>query len=75
MTAAMFQGEGGFQTPVGQQMKGVMPGPVQALSQGSVGGPMGPVMSDLQNMMANEQKQHQGAYMNMFGHNDHGMGQ
>lgn len=72
MTAAMFQGEGGYQDVVGQAVKGAFPRPpIQGLSQGSEG----PVMSDLQNMMSDEQKRHMDSYIAANGHNDHGMGQ
>lgn len=69
MTAAMFQGESGVQDVVGRAIKGAMP---RGLSQGSVGGP---VMSDLQNILANEKAQHQQSYGYAYGHNDHGLGQ
>ncbi len=73
MTAAMFQGEAGVPQVVGQAIKGALPHPaIQGLAQGSVGGP---VMSDLQTMLANEKAQHQQAYGYANGHNDHGMGQ
>ncbi len=72
MTASMFQGEGGYTSVVGEQTKGVLPHPpIQGLAQGSAG----PVMSDLQTMLSNENKQHQEAYGYANGHNDHGMGQ
>lgn len=71
MTASMFQGEGGVQQVVGQNPMGQMQGMPPALKQGS----FGPVLSDMQVMMQNEQKQHQQAYDYANGHNDHGMGQ
>lgn len=71
MTASMFQGEGGYTSVVGQSRKGRLPGPHYAMKQGSIG----PVLSDMQVMMQNEQKQHEDAYRYANGHNDHGMGQ
>ena len=50
---------------VGETAKGKLPHPpIQALKQGSVG----QVMSDLQRMMHDEQRQHMDRYQN--GHND-----
>lgn len=72
MTSAMFQGEGGYQAVAHEAIKSALPKPLRAMAQGSTNGE---VMSDLQNMMANEQKQHQQAYQYAHGHNDHGMGQ
>ena len=67
MTASMFQGEGGYTSVVGKNPHGQLPHPpVQALKEGSVG----PVMSDLQNMMQHEQKQHEQSYIYAHGHND-----
>lgn len=72
MTASMYQGEGGYMDVVGQKPKGNLPqmnnlaGRVGALKQGSIG----PVKSDLQNMMENEQKQHEQSYRYAHGHND-----
>lgn len=66
MTASMFQGEGGYMSAVGEEMKTHLPGPVAALKQGSVG----KTMSDLQFMMENERKQHQQTYNYAHGHND-----
>ena len=68
MTANLYQGSGNYTSVVGENPRGHLP---QALKQGSEG----PTMSDLQFMMANEQKQHQQSYDYQFGHNDHGMGQ
>jgi len=59
-----------FQGPSDQKQE-MVGGPVKALKQGSVG----PVMSDLQNMLHTERKQHQEAYGYQHGHNDHGLGQ
>lgn len=72
MTASMFQGEGGFTQVVGEKVKGKLPHPV---IQGLFSGSVGPVKSDMQNMMDNEQKQHMDIYRYANGHNDHGMGQ
>lgn len=58
MTASMFQGEGGYMDVVGNKPQAHPPGMTPAMSQGSEG----PVMSDLQTMMANEQKQHESTY-------------
>lgn len=76
MTASMFQGEGGYMSAIGEEMKTRLPGPVPelmndngrfaALKQGSVG----PTMSDLEFMMENERKQHQQGYNYAHGHND-----
>ena len=66
MTASMFQGEGGYSSVVGQKLKAALPKPVAALKQGSVG----KVASDLQNMLQNEKKQHEQAYIYEHGHND-----
>jgi len=71
MTASMFQGEGDYTQVVGQKPLGKMPKPpIQALEQGSEGN----VMSDLQNMMENERKQHEDMFKYANGHNDHGLG-
>ena len=64
MDTDLFQGSSG-------QYQAQFGGPIKALKQGSVG----PVMSDLQNMLADERRQHQEAYGYANGHNDHGMGQ
>jgi hypothetical protein len=66
MTANLYQGEGGYQAVVGPVKKGRLPGMPPALKQGS----QGDVMSDMQFMMHNEQKQHQQAYNYAHGHND-----
>lgn len=72
MTASLYQGQGDYTEVVGQKPKGHLPekmnlvGRVAALKQGSIG----PVMSDLQNMMENERKQHEQGYRNSHGHND-----
>lgn len=67
MTASMFQGEGGYMSVVGEKLRGKLPHPpIQGLKQGSVGGP---VMSDMQNMMENERKQHEDAYK--YAHGSH----
>lgn len=72
MTASMFQGEGQYTPVVGQNPQGQLPHPpIQALAQGS----QDSALSDLQQMLANEQEQHQQAYQYANGHNDHGMGQ
>lgn len=71
MTASMFQGEGGYMSPVGEEMKTHLPGQTPALKQGSEG----PTMSDMQFMAENERKQHEDVYKYEYGHNDHGMGQ
>ncbi len=72
MTAAMFQGEGGYTSVVGEKVRGRLPHPpIQALKQGSFGS----TRSDLQEMMENERKQHEEQYRYANGHNDHGMGQ
>jgi len=63
MTASMFQGEGGYQSVVGQKMKTRLP--VAALKQGS----NGPTMSDLQFEMENERKQHEDSYR--YAHGSH----
>ncbi len=68
---AMFQGEGGYMSAVGKEMKTHLPGPISALKQGS----FGPVKSDMQVMQDNERKQHEQTYIYENGHNDHGMGQ
>ncbi len=68
---AMFTSPGGYTSSVGENPKGKLGGPVQALKQGSVG----PTMSDLQVMLENERKQHEQHYIYQNGHNDHGMGQ
>ena len=65
MTASMFQGEGGYQSVVGEKRKGHLGGPVHALKEGSVG----PTMSDLQFEMENERKQHETAYK--YSHGSH----
>jgi hypothetical protein len=65
MTAAMFQGEGGYMSAVGQKMHTRLQGPPPALKEGSVG----PTMSDLQFAMENERKQHQQAYN--YAHGNH----
>lgn len=65
---AMYQGEGGPMSVVGQAMQGQLPKPVAAMSQGS----QGPVMSDLQNMMANEQRQHEQMYQYANGNGSNG---
>jgi hypothetical protein len=49
--------------------------PTNMLPQGPDYETQTPVMSDLQNMLAQERKQHQDAYGYANGHNDHGMGQ
>jgi len=54
----MYQGQKAYTQVVGENLKGRLPGPIRALKQGSVGD----VMSDLQNMQAEEKKQHQQAY-------------
>ena len=64
MTASMFQGEGGYMSAVGENMKTRLPGPI-ALKQGSVG----KTMSDMQFMMENERKQHEDAYR--YAHGSH----
>ena len=61
---AMYQGEGGMTSVVGQKNKGHLPTP--ALKQGSEG----PTMSDLQFMQHNERKQHEQNYIYENGHND-----
>lgn len=72
MTASMFQGEGGYTSVVGKHPHGHLPeqmnlrGRIGALKQGSVG----PVLSDLQNMMESEKKQHEQSYRYAHGHND-----
>ena len=71
MTASMFQGEGGYNSVVGEKMKGHLPGPPAALKQGS----FGPTKSDMQFMQDNERKQHEQNYIYENGHNDHGLGQ
>jgi hypothetical protein len=72
MTANLYQGAGDYTKVVGKNPMGQLPHPpIQGLKQGS----FGPVMSDMQTMMSNEQKQHQEAYQYANGHNDHGMGQ
>jgi hypothetical protein len=58
MTAAMFTGEGGYQSVVGEKLKTKLPAPIGALKQGS----NGPTISDLQFEMENERKQHEDAY-------------
>ena len=69
MTAAMFQGEGGYTSVVGEKVKGKLPHPpIQAMQSGGN-------MSDLQFMLHNERSQHEDAYRYANGHNDHGMGQ
>ena len=70
MTASMYQGEGGYMSAVGEEMKGRLPGP-NAMKQGSIG----PTMSDMEFMQENERKQHEDTYRYENGHNDHGMGQ
>lgn len=65
MTASMFQGEGGYMSTVGEEMKTRLPGPIRALKQGSEG----PTMSDLQFEMENERKQHEDAYR--YAHGSH----
>ncbi len=67
---SMFQGNRNAQQVVGEESKGHLPGPFNALKQGSEGR----TMSDLQFMLHNENKQHQEAYGYANGHNDHGMG-
>lgn len=62
---AMFQGEGGYMSAVGQEMKTHLPRPVGALKQGSDG----PTMSDMQFEMENERKQHEDAYR--YAHGSH----
>lgn len=62
---AMYQGEGGYMSAVGNEMKTKLPGPVRALKQGSVG----PTMSDMQFMIENERKQHEDAYR--YAHGSH----
>lgn len=77
MSASMYQGSGQPMSAVGERMKTKLPqevaaklrntqGRFGALSQGSVG----PTMSDLQRMQADERKQHQQAYEYEHGHND-----
>jgi len=76
MTASMFQGEGGYMSTVGEEMKTHLPrsvaetanaqGRFGALKQGSVGR----TTSDLQFMMENERKQHEDSYRYAHGHND-----
>jgi hypothetical protein len=74
MTASMFQGEGNYMSAVGEKMKTHLPGLVEANARGRIGalkqGSVGPVLSDLQNMMENERKQHEQAYIYAHGHND-----
>lgn len=76
MTASMFQGEGGYMSAVGEEMKTHLPGPVPKLmnDRGRIGalqkGSVGPTMSDLEFMMENERKQHQQSYNYAHGHND-----
>lgn len=62
---AMYQSEGQYMSAVGSKMKTRLPGPVAALKQGSEG----PVMSDLQRMLADERKQHEQHYIYENGHN------
>jgi len=62
----MFQGEGGYMSTVGEEMKTHLPGMTPAMKQGSEG----PVMSDLQFMQNNERKQHEQNYIYEHGHND-----
>lgn len=66
MTASMFQGEGNYQDVVKGSQPRVPMGMTPAMVQGSTG----QVMSDLQTMMMNEQKQHQDEYEYANGHND-----
>lgn len=68
MTASMFQGEGGFMDVVGQQAakKKKPHPPIQALEQGSANGK---VMSDMQRMLSDEQKQHEETYR--YAHGSH----
>lgn len=66
MTFNIYQGAGNYMSEVGEEMKTRLPGPVNALKQGSVG----PTMSDLQFMQANERKQHEDTYKYENGHND-----
>lgn len=69
---AMFQGEGGYTSVVGENPRGQLPHPpIQAMKQGSEG----PTKSDMQFMQDNERKQHEDTYIYENGHNDHGMGQ
>lgn len=57
---------------VGVKAKGRLPGPaIQPLVDGQVNKPM----SELQHMMADEQRQHEQGYIYAHGHNDHGLGQ
>ena len=44
-------------------------------SKGRLPGPVEKPMSDLQQMLMNERKQHEQAYIYANGHNDHGLGQ
>ena len=63
---AMYQGEGAPMGAVGQAIRGQLPKPVAAMSQGSEG----PVMSDLQMMQNDERRQHEQNYIYEQGHND-----
>lgn len=72
MTASLYQGGHGYTPVVGQNPHGKLPHPpIQAMKQGS----KGPVLSDLQNMMKDEQERHMDTYRYANGHNDHGLGQ
>ena len=62
MTANLYQGAGGYTSVVGKNPRGHLPRPA-ALKQGSVG----PVMSDMQNAMKEEAKQHEQAYLYKHG--------
>lgn len=64
---AMYQGEGGYTSVVGEKPRARLPHPpIQALKSGSVG----KVMSDMQVMQDNERKQHEETYRYEHGHND-----